>query len=144
MAAGATDIVVLYDGVCGLCDRVTHFLVVRDVKSEFRYAALQGDFAKTILARHGRDPAKVDTVVVATDVGTPGERLLTKARAIFHLLARIGGPWGVLAAVLGILPTFLLDFGYDLVARVRYRVWGKFDTCPVPPPEVRERFIEVG
>ncbi len=143
MTAPSPKTVVLFDGVCGLCDRFMHFLVVRDVVKALRYSALQGGFAQAVLARHDQDPASLDTIVVVLDSGTPEERILVKARAGLYLLRQLGGAWAVLAVLLGIWPTFLLDLGYGFIARIRYKVFGKFDTCPVPPPEVRERFIEI-
>lgn len=135
--------VILYDGVCGLCSRLVQFVLERDPGGEFRFAPLQGSFARALLLRHGRDPEALDTLYVVIDASTPSERLLCKARGGLFILRQLGGGWRA-AGVLGVLPTVLLDFGYDLIARVRYRLFGKYDTCRVPAPEHLDRFIDAG
>jgi predicted DCC family thiol-disulfide oxidoreductase YuxK len=131
----------LYDGVCGLCNRLTQFVVRHDRANRFRYASLQGAVAGELLRRHDRDPRDLDTVYVVAHHGEPGEQLLWKSRAILFVLAQLGGVWG-LGRVLGILPRRLLDRAYDGIARRRYRWFGKYDTCPLPPPGVREKFLD--
>ena len=139
-APSDTDIV-LYDGVCGLCDRFVRFILPRDPAGRFRFAALQSGFAQELLARHGRDARDLDTVYVVTGHGRD-QRVLAKSQAVLHVLARLGWPWrgGALAAP---LPTRLLDAAYDLVARRRYRLFGKHEVCPLPAPEWRGRFIDL-
>jgi predicted DCC family thiol-disulfide oxidoreductase YuxK len=132
--------VVLYDGVCGLCDRLVQFSLKRDKRGRVRYAALQGPWARATLGRHGKDPEDLDTVYVVVDPEGPGERLVRKGRAILALLGALGLPWS-LVAIFSILPTFLLDFFYDRVARNRYRLFGKYDTCQRPDPAHQARFI---
>jgi predicted DCC family thiol-disulfide oxidoreductase YuxK len=135
--------VVLYDGVCGLCNGLVRFVLPRDRAGRFRFAALQGPAAHAILTRHGRDAAALDTVYVAVPDARGGERLLSKSRAVLHLLRGLGAPWS--AAVLASpLPTRLLDAGYDLVARYRYRIFGRSEACLLPRPEWRDRFIDAG
>lgn len=134
--------VLLYDGVCGLCHRWVAFVWPRDRRRLFRFAPLQGGPARALLARHGRDPDALDTVVLVVDHGTPAERLLERSAAALYVLRALGGVWRVVAAVVGLLPRRLLDRGYDLLARHRYRLFGRLDACPVPGPELRERFLE--
>ena len=135
--------VVLYDGVCGLCNGLVRFVLPRDRAGRFRFAALQSPAAHAILARHGQDAAALDTVYVAVPDPRGGERLLAKSRAVLHLLRGLGAPWS--AAVLAApLPTRLLDAGYDLVARHRYRIFGRSEACPLPRPEWRDRFLDAG
>ena len=133
---------VLYDGVCGLCNGFVAFVWPRDRAGRFRFAALQGEAARAILARHGRDATALDTVFVVVDAGTPSERLLDRSAAGVYVLAQLGGAWRLAAALLGWVPRPLLDLAYRLVARNRYRLFGRLDACPVPGPEHRERFIE--
>jgi predicted DCC family thiol-disulfide oxidoreductase YuxK len=132
---------VLYDGVCGLCNRMVQFVLERDVHDRFRFAPLQGSIARTLLTRHGRDPGALDTVVLVLDYGGPRERILCKARAGLTILQRLGGVWS-LSAPLQLLPSTLLDGGYDFVARHRYGWFGKHDACPVPEPRHRSKFLE--
>ena len=138
MSAGP---VVLYDGVCGLCDRFVRFVLERDRAGTFRFAPLQGAFAKKLLAAHGIDHADLDTVYLALDPGTPRERLLERSQAVLTVLARLGPGWRLLSALRAV-PAPLRDPFYDLVASVRYRLFGKYDACVRPTPEWRARFIE--
>ena len=132
---------VLYDGVCGLCNRLVQFVLRRDRRDRFRYAALQSDLAHELLRRHGRNPDDLDTVSVVRDHGAPGEQVLTKARAIIYVARRLGFPWA-LAAVLRVLPWRLLDFAYDQIAHRRYRWFGRHDACPLPTPATRAKFLD--
>jgi predicted DCC family thiol-disulfide oxidoreductase YuxK len=133
--------ILLYDGVCGLCNRFVRFILARDPAGRFRFASLQSGFAQALLARHGRDARDLDTVYVVTGRGGD-ERVLARSQAVIHVLARLGWPWraGALAAP---LPTRVLDAAYGLVARRRYRLFGKHDACPLPAPEWRDRFIDL-
>lgn len=132
--------IVLYDGVCGLCDRFVRFVLRRDAAATFRFAALQGTFAAQVLARHGIDHADLDTVYVVLDPGGAAESLLSKSKAVCFVLARLGPGWRLLAGA-GVLPAALLDPLYDLVASVRYRLFGRYDACALPAEEWRARFI---
>jgi predicted DCC family thiol-disulfide oxidoreductase YuxK len=134
--------IVLYDGVCGLCNRFVAFVWPRDPQGRFRFAPLQGATARAILARHGRPEPALDTVVVVVDPGTPAERLLERSAAVLHVLSGLGGGWRAVAALLGRLPPGLLDRAYAAVARNRYRLFGRLDACPLPAPEERRRFLE--
>ena len=131
-------LVLFYDGVCGLCNRLVRFLVRRDRADRFRFASLQSAYAQKTLAGFGRDPRDLDTVYALL----PDGRLLDRGRAILAGLAALGGAWK-LSAVFRIVPTFVLDLVYRLVARTRYRIFGKLDTCELPTPEEREKFIDL-
>ena len=134
---------VLYDGVCGLCNRSVQFILARDPAGAFAFASLQSGLGEQVLRKHGRDPRALDTVTVLADYGTVHERCLTKSRAVLFVLATLGGVWGM-ARLFWWVPAPVLDALYDLVARVRYRVFGKYDACPVPPQEHRARFVDLG
>ena len=127
--------VLFFDGVCGLCDRLVQFVLRRDRRARFRFAALQSELAAATLARFGKDPRDLDTVYLLD-----GERLLTKSRAIFFVLRALGLPWS-LAAVFGVLPAAITDWFYDRVAHNRYRIWGKRDQCRLPSADERARFL---
>lgn len=136
---------VLYDGVCGLCNRLVRFLLRRDRDARFRFAWLQGGLAASVLARHGMAPPAGDssdsgTLYVVLEFGQPGERLLARSEAVLFVLRELPR-WRVLAALFGLLPRRLRDVLYNLVARHRYRLFGRYDTCPAPPPQERERFL---
>ena len=135
-----THPVLLYDGVCGLCNGLVRFLIRRDRGDRLRYAPLQSRFARELLERHGRDPDELNTVILALDQGTPDEVLVDRARAILTVMRWIGWPWKALL-VFWPLPDFLLNFGYRIIARARYRLFGRHESCPIPSPEERERFL---
>lgn len=127
--------VILYDGVCGLCDRTIRFVVRHDQAGRFRFAPLQSAFAAGVLARHGREAARLDTVYLLR-----GAQLLAKSDAVCAILYELGGIWR-LPALLRFLPRGLRDRAYDALAGRRYRWFGRFDQCPVPPAHLRERFV---
>jgi predicted DCC family thiol-disulfide oxidoreductase YuxK len=129
--------VLFYDGVCGLCDRIVRFVLRHDRRRCFRFAPLQGDFARATLARHGRDARQLDSVCLLID-----GRLLEKSDAVLAILGALGGVWRLAALPLRLLPRRLRDGGYDWVARHRYRWFGRFDECPLPTPELRARLAE--
>lgn len=134
--------VVFFDGVCGLCDRLVRFLLVRDRRGALRFATLQGELAGRTLPRYGLDPSSLDSVVVVTPWNEPGERALTRAPAVLHAVGELGGVWRVLASAARVVPAGLANRAYTLVARTRYRVFGRFDACPLPPAEWRDRFLD--
>ena len=120
-----------------MCHRAVKFVLRHDPGGRaFRFAPLQGE---TFLARveAGRRVGLPDSVVVLTRDG----ELLLRSAAFLHILRRLGGEWGVLAAVLSLVPRGLLDMVYDFIARIRYRVFGRRDDlCPIVPAELRARF----
>lgn len=133
--------IILYDGVCGLCNGFVQFVLPRDREGIFRFAALQSPVARDLLSRHGKDPTDLDTISVVVSRAGEGERLLQKSRAVLHVFWRLGVPW-TLSALFAPLPTRLLDAAYDVVARNRYKLFGKSDTCVLPAPEWRDRFLD--
>jgi predicted DCC family thiol-disulfide oxidoreductase YuxK len=139
--AAAAAPLILYDGVCGLCNRLTRFVLERDPAGRFRFAALQSPLAHEILIRHGRDPRDLDTLYLVLARGRPDERLLRKSDAALWILRALGGPWRA-AGVLRLVPRAVRDLGYDLVARTRYRLFGRYDACPLPDPRHRVRFLD--
>jgi predicted DCC family thiol-disulfide oxidoreductase YuxK len=133
--------VILYDGVCGLCNRLVQFVLKRDQRDQFRFAALQSDMANTTLQRHNRDSHDLDTFYVVVNYGQPTERLLERSDAILFLLNRLGGVWKL--ATLGkVLPRILRNRIYQVVATNRYRVFGKFESCMLPEPKHRAKFLD--
>lgn len=132
----------LYDGVCGLCNRLVQFILQRDVHDRFRFASLQSEFAATLLKRHGADSRDLDTFYVVIDQGKTGERVLMRSDAILHVAGILGGIWK-LAGAGRILPRVLRDAVYKVVARNRYRVFGKHETCMLPSPQHRQKFLDV-
>ncbi len=140
--ANMTHPILMYDGFCGLCARITQFTLKRDPGGVFRFAAIQSAFAGNHIRAHGKEPDDLDTLYVLVDPGEASEKLLSRGEAAMYVLSRLGGPWTVVSW-LRVLPHFLLDAGYNLVAKNRYRLFGRSDSCLLPKPEWRERFIAV-
>jgi len=135
--------IILYDGVCGLCNRFVQFVLRHDRKDQFRFAALQSNFARTILERHSLNPEVLDTVYVVFDYGQSSERLLSRSEAASAVLKELGGVWRLWAKLLDFLPKRFRDWRYALVARNRYRFFGKYETCPLPDPRDRHKFLDI-
>jgi predicted DCC family thiol-disulfide oxidoreductase YuxK len=133
---------VLYDGVCGLCNGVNRFILARDLGQRFHFASLQSAAAAVTLAPFGVNPRDLDTIYVVANYQTAAPTLLRKSRAVLFALRQLGWPWRA-AGLLAILPDRMRDTLYDLVARYRYRLFGRHDQCPIPPLEHRRRFIDV-
>jgi predicted DCC family thiol-disulfide oxidoreductase YuxK len=129
---------VLFDGVCGFCDRAIRWLIERDRCERLHFAPLQGKTAAALRRRHPEIPEGVDTLVYV-EIDAAGERVHLRSDAVFRIVAQITGPWRRLVW-LRRLPRPLTDAGYRLFARCRYRLFGKFDTCPTPHPGERARF----
>jgi len=136
-----TNPIILYDGVCGLCNRLVRFLLKRDIHDRIRFASLQSEFAAKVLRRHGAAPDDLDTVYVIENYETPDERLLARSDAILNVVRELGGFWKI-AGWGKILPRSIRDNLYKLVARNRYRVFGKYDTCMMPEPRYRKKFLD--
>lgn len=132
---------VLYDGVCGLCNRLNQFILKRDSADRFRFASLQHALAREILHRYGRDADDLNTVYVIADYGARTERLLSKGRAVIHVLRTLGGAWR-LARILEVLPVALVDALYAFVARHRYRWFGRYEPGALPPANHRAKFLD--
>lgn len=132
--------VLLYDGVCGVCNAAVRRILRFDRNGTLRFAALGSDFAQAVFVRH---PAikDVDSVVFVDEPGQPGERVAIRSAAALRVVDYLGGPWKLLG-IARIIPAPVRDWLYDRFAAIRYRVFGKYDTCPLPPPEVRARFLD--
>jgi predicted DCC family thiol-disulfide oxidoreductase YuxK len=140
-ASTAGQHLILYDGVCALCNRLNQFVLPRDPGGLFDFASLQSETGRSIVRRFGRNPDDLDTFYVVADYRTGSPALLSKAYAGLFVMKMVGPPWSWLGA-LRLLPRALLDWGYDLTARHRYRLFGRYDSCLLPRPEYRDRFID--
>jgi predicted DCC family thiol-disulfide oxidoreductase YuxK len=130
--------VILFDGVCNLCQFSVNFIIDRDPTARFRFAALQSGIGRQLLREMGQNPDQLDSVVLIED-----GRFYQKSAAALRICRRLSGLWPVLFYLFGWWPTALKDPIYDWIARNRYRWFGKQDTCRMPTPELRGRFIDV-
>lgn len=126
--------VVLFDGVCRLCNGSVNFILRRDSKGRLKLAPLQSDYGRQVLGSHGKHPDVLDSMMLLE-----GERLTVKSTAVIRISKYLGGAWP-LCMIFLIIPRFIRDFIYDIVAKNRYRWFGKYDTCRLPDPEFEDRF----
>jgi predicted DCC family thiol-disulfide oxidoreductase YuxK len=124
--------VVLFDGVCNLCNGLVRFLLARDRKGRFQFASLQSPAAHRLLG----NSAPVETIVLIED-----GRTYVKSAAALGIARRLPFPWPLFYALI-VIPRPLRDLVYDWVAAHRYRWFGKRDSCLLPTPELRNRFLE--
>jgi predicted DCC family thiol-disulfide oxidoreductase YuxK len=127
--------IVLFDGVCNLCHGAVRFLLERDSAARLRFASLQSDVGRALLAEHDLDADALDTIVFVDAAGAH-----VRSDAALRIVRVLGPPWSWLRGLVA-LPRPLRDAGYDFVARNRYRWFGRRDACPAPRPEWRERFL---
>ena len=137
MPTGAEHPVILFDGVCNLCNATVNFLLDRDPDARFRFAALQSPAAAQLFAEHGHAPPAVepDSIVLIE-----GGRLYERSTAALRIARLLRSPWRVLYAFI-VVPRPLRDLVYRFIARNRYRWIGRKDVCRVPTPELRARFL---
>src|SRR5882672_6062072 len=110
---------ILYDGVCGLCNRLNAFVLKHDRTGQFKFASLQSATGRTLLRQFNRNPNILDTFYVVTNYNTGSGTPIERARAGLFVLKTLGSPWSW-AGIFGILPDSLLNFAYDFIARRRY------------------------
>lgn len=126
---------VLYDGTCGLCARSVRWILRHEGDHALKFAPLQGETAEAMRAKFPNIPTSIDTVVYVD-----GERAYLRSKAFLHMSRHFKRPWRWLHA-LRWFPGFILDLGYRLVAATRYKLFGKVDSCELPSPENRARFM---
>jgi predicted DCC family thiol-disulfide oxidoreductase YuxK len=131
--------VLLYDGVCGFCNKSVQLILDHDRRGSMRFAALQSDYGQSVIERHP-ELRGIDSVVFI-EQARGGERIYTRSDAALKVANYLGGFWKIFLAA-KVIPGRLRDYLYDLFARNRYRLFGKYDSCMLPPPEVRSRFLD--
>jgi predicted DCC family thiol-disulfide oxidoreductase YuxK len=137
------QLIVFYDGICGLCNRLVQFLLKRDKHDRLRFASLQSDFASKVLGRHGIDPKDLDTVHVVENYEQTNERVFNRSGAILRASRELGGVWAIGARLGSWVPRPFRDLFYRFVANNRYRVFGKYETCMPPEPQQRAKFLDM-
>jgi len=130
------DNLVLFDGVCNLCNASVNFVIDRDPRSKFSFASLQSKAGQLLLTHCEMDVGRLESVMLWKQ-----GKLLTKSRAALEIARGLSGAWPVLY-VFRIIPPFIRDWVYNIVASNRYKWFGKSDHCRMPEPGVKKRFIE--
>ncbi len=128
--------ILLFDGVCNLCNSIVQFTIKRDPKGKFKFASLQSERGQSLLKQFGLPTDDFDSFIFII-----GDKYFRKSSAGLHVLKELDGAWKVLYIFI-IIPGPLRDFVYNIIAKTRYKIFGKRDTCMVPTPELKQRFLE--
>ncbi len=138
--------VILFDGVCNLCNNIVRFIIRRDTHDRFRFAALQSDFGQELIKHFNLSSAHYETIVLYDSIlplpppeGDKYGKIYFKSEAVIKILKQLPG-WKWIT-VFKMLPRFLRDFVYDLIAKSRYKIFGKRDSCMVPSKELKDKFL---
>ncbi len=137
--------IIFYDGICGLCNRFVQFVLAHEGSLKFLFCSLQSDIGAKLLSKYGEDSSDLKTIFVISDYGLPSNKLQKKSQAVLFIIQHCQLPWYVpeiLFSFLHLWPASLLDIGYDVIAGVRYKIFGRYDSCSIPDKEVRDRFVD--
>jgi len=138
-------LLVVFDGHCGLCNRAVRWFLRRDSRARLRFAASESPRVAEVLARHKIGDCELEggpsSIVVVRDFDGAGEEILVRSEAVLAMLRELPRPWPWVAAVLRWIPRPVRDLGYRLIARWRYRIWGRLESCPLPTAEESARFL---
>lgn len=128
------DNIILFDGVCHFCDRSVQFIIKRDRAGFYKFASLQSDIGQELLVDH-RVLIDIDSFILIKN-----NKVYTKSTAALHVTRHLDGPWKALFPFI-IIPRPIRDFFYNIIAKNRYKWFGKKDSCTLPSPDIRERFL---
>lgn len=128
--------IILFDGVCNLCNGSVQFVIKRDKKDVFRYAAIQSEVGEQLIAERHIDTSQVDSIILIE----PGVAYFTKSDAALEIAGELGGLWK-LTSIFKWIPKSIRDVIYDFVARNRYKWFGKQESCMIPTPELKAKFL---
>jgi predicted DCC family thiol-disulfide oxidoreductase YuxK len=126
---------ILFDGVCNLCNGFVNFIIVRDKANRFRFGSLQSPAVVDLLRQHNFSSDDLSTVVLLE-----GNKLYYQSTAVLKILKQLGGAWVLLYGFI-IIPKPVRDFFYNLIAKNRYKLFGRQDACMVPTPELKAKFV---
>ncbi len=127
---------ILFDGVCNLCNAWVRFVIRRDPTGIFRFAAQQSPVGQAVIEDHMRGAGQLSSVILIED-----NAIYTESDAVLQVLARLGPPWSWIA-LLRVIPRLVRDGCYRFIVRHRYQWFGRTEVCQVPPADIRSRFIE--
>lgn len=128
-------VLVLFDGVCNLCNGTVQFIIKRDPQQVFKFASLQSQVGQDLIKKFNLPAGSLYSILVVEE-----DVCYERSEAALRIANRLPWPWNWLT-VFRILPRFICDTMYDLIAKNRYRMFGKQDSCMLPTPELRERFL---
>lgn len=127
--------VIIFDGICNFCNFWVNFILDRDKKNTFLFSAVQSDSAKTLLKKYNRDSEDIDTFILITDKGC-----FERSTAGLLVLKELSGLWKFLFALI-IIPKIIRDPVYNVIAKNRYKFFGKSEACRIPTPDERDKFL---
>lgn len=128
---------ILFDGICNLCNTSVQFVIKRDKKDRFRYAALQSEVGQDIIKKFNIDTSKTDSIILYSNE----KGISYKSTAALKIASQLGFPTNVLSIFL-IVPTAIRNIVYDFIAKNRYKWYGKRDHCMIPTPELKSKFLQ--
>lgn len=128
--------IILFDGVCNLCDSTVQFIIKHDKKDVFRFVALQSDLGQEVIKYLGVDTSKTDSIILYE----PGHAYYYKAEAAINIAKGLGGIYSLMG-LFSVLPKSLSNSVYDYIAKNRYRWYGKKSECMIPTPEMKAKFL---
>jgi predicted DCC family thiol-disulfide oxidoreductase YuxK len=131
-----THPVVLFDGVCNLCNHSVQFIIRRDKKDQFRFAPLQGKTGQAILAKHSLPADSLKSFILAD-----GDKIYTRSTGALRMLKLLGFPWSLFYVYI-LVPRFIRDGVYNWIARNRYRWFGRQESCMIPTPALKKKFLD--
>lgn len=130
-----SDPVILFDGVCNLCNSFVNFIIDRDSGGKIKFASLQSQIGQSLIKGHVSEDYLGSVVFVSND------KVYFKSRAALTIFRQLGFPYSALYIFM-VVPSFIRDWIYDFIAHRRYKWFGKKETCRIPTPELRERFLD--
>ncbi|WP_194852637.1 thiol-disulfide oxidoreductase DCC family protein [Nonlabens antarcticus] len=128
--------IVLFDGVCNLCNKAITYIIEHDPKDQFRFAALQSDEGKSLLAKYEIDPTEIDSIVLVSD-----NKSYIKASAALRIAKNLSGALPLIYGF-AIFPKVITNGVYDFIARNRYNWFGKKDNCMIPTADLKSKFLD--
>ena len=134
MTSDALFPILLFDGVCNYCNRWVNFILLHDKRKKFRFAALQSEAGKKLLKQYNVSEKEESVVLIYND------KVYLKSSAGLHIVYHLGGFYA-LGFIFILVPEYIRDFYYDIIARNRYKWWGKRTECIIPTEEVKKRFL---
>lgn len=137
MPAKHQHLVILFDGVCNLCERSVRFVIRNDRNGRFRFAPLQSTAGQRLLAEHEYQDSKMSSVLLIED-----GRVYRKSRAALRIARKLDGAWPAFYFLFFWVPAFASDWIYDVIGNRRYRWFGKKQQCWIPDEELKFRFLE--
>lgn len=130
------DNIILFDGFCNLCNRSVRFIIKHDKQEIFTFAPLQSEVGKLLLSKYSIQSNNIDSIVYIRD-----NRYYVKSTAVLYILKDLRGGWKFLFGFI-IIPRFIRDLFYDLIAKTRYKLFGMRDNCMIPDEKVKRRFLD--